>query len=268
MSFLPVNEYTPRVLKSDKNKFRRSQSEYSATQENSAVQGVAMRRATSEITEEGGHLNGDLEEHSNSNGNSREQKPTFGLGEKSDNHTNGRASQVNGTAGSGDPSITTGATNTTTFPQCNSDDKKTADSPPCDASTTHSLTPLLPPLSQPVPSDWITIEEEFVSVGAIYLTHLGPDLIFSTNRALDEGEIDLCLIYGSISRGKLLSSFMDLAEGKVSTGGDLEFVRVKAFRLEPLTERGMIAVDGERVDYGPIQGQVMKGLGNVMVKEK
>jgi len=41
-----------------------------------------------------------------------------------------------------------------------------------------------------------------------------------------------------------------------------------AYRLEPLTEKGILAVDGERVgDYGPIQGvvlpQTMQVIGSI-----
>ena len=55
----------------------------------------------------------------------------------------------------------------------------------------------------------------------------------------------------------------------------VEYVKVKAFRLEPITSEdgrtettGTIMVDGENVPYGPIQGEITPGLANVLVNLK
>lgn len=46
----------------------------------------------------------------------------------------------------------------------------------------------------------------------------------------------------------------------------MELIPVRAFRIEPdMNERGCMTVDGEHVDYGPIQGEVFPGLARVMV---
>lgn len=39
---------------------------------------------------------------------------------------------------------------------------------------------------------------------------------------------------------------------------------VSAFRLEPETEGSYITVDGEVVDYGPIQAEIMPALGRIL----
>jgi sphingosine kinase len=41
-------------------------------------------------------------------------------------------------------------------------------------------------------------------------------------------------------------------------------IPVTAFRLVPETSGGHITVDGETVDYGPIQAEMMPSLVNVM----
>ncbi|XP_015267548.1 PREDICTED: sphingosine kinase 2 [Gekko japonicus] len=41
-------------------------------------------------------------------------------------------------------------------------------------------------------------------------------------------------------------------------------VPVRAFRLEPLTRKGILTVDGERVEYGPIQGEVHHSVANLI----
>lgn len=43
-----------------------------------------------------------------------------------------------------------------------------------------------------------------------------------------------------------------------------EMIPVTAFRLEPETSGGHMTVDGEVVDYGPIQAELMPSLANVM----
>ena len=45
-----------------------------------------------------------------------------------------------------------------------------------------------------------------------------------------------------------------MEHGTAGSDPDVEMVRVSAFRLEPLGARqGTLMVDGEMVDYGPIQ---------------
>ena len=52
-------------------------------------------------------------------------------------------------------------------------------------------TPLLAPLDQPVPEDWITVDEEFVLVGAIYQSHLAKDNLMASSARLADGVIHL-----------------------------------------------------------------------------
>ena len=132
-------------------------------------------------------------------------------------------------------------------------------------------TPLLPPIDQPIPSDggWVTVGSEFVTVLAVYLSHLGPDLIIDRDIRLADDAITIVMVRHNVTRVRLLRMFSDMSEGKAPLQGDgIEVVRVKAFRFEPQTEKGYIAVDGELVEYGPIQGQLLPGLATVMGGEK
>ena len=52
-------------------------------------------------------------------------------------------------------------------------------------------TPLLAPLDQPVPDDWITVDEEFVLVGAVYQSHLAKDNMMASSARLADGVIHL-----------------------------------------------------------------------------
>jgi len=60
---------------------------------------------------------------------------------------------------------------------------------------------------------------------------------------------------------------MSLETGlRVSDHGDTVIVPVLAFRLEPDVSLppGLLTVDGEQVDYGPIQAQVLPSMARVM----
>ena len=60
-------------------------------------------------------------------------------------------------------------------------------------------TPLLAPLDQPVPDDWVTIDEEFVLVGAIYQSHLAKDNQMASRAKLSDGVIHLVWTKSSLA---------------------------------------------------------------------
>ncbi|XP_074978607.1 sphingosine kinase 2 [Caretta caretta] len=125
---------------------------------------------------------------------------------------------------------------------------------------------LLVPLGQPVPGSWMTVEDNFVLVLAIYQSHLGADLFTAPFARFDDGLIHLCFIKAGISRAALIRLFLAMEKGShfEQECPHLVHVPVRAFRLEPLTRKGILTVDGERVEYGPIQGQVHQGLARLI----
>ncbi|XP_073681357.1 sphingosine kinase 1 [Garra rufa] len=136
-------------------------------------------------------------------------------------------------------------------------------------STTDSQLPdhLLVPLEQPVPQDWTLVEEqEFVLVLAMFQCHLGEDLLAAPDARTDDGIIHLFYLTAGISRTMLLRLFRAMQSGTHMDCGctNVVYRRVRAFRLEPLSEAGVITVDGERVDYGPIQAQVHRGVARLI----
>ncbi|KAJ0058399.1 hypothetical protein NL108_013875 [Boleophthalmus pectinirostris] len=129
------------------------------------------------------------------------------------------------------------------------------------------LDSLLPSLDQPVPESWTVVkEEDFVLVLAIYQSHLAEDLWTAPGALADDGVIHLFYVTGGISRPALLRLFLAMEKGAHLDCGCpyLMYEKVKAFRLEPLTPQGMIAVDGETVEYGPIQAQVHPGIARLI----
>ncbi|XP_042328469.1 sphingosine kinase 2 [Sceloporus undulatus] len=124
----------------------------------------------------------------------------------------------------------------------------------------------LAPLSQPVPKSWVTVEDDFVLVLAIYQTHLGADLFAAPFACFNDGLIHLAYVKAGISRAALIRLFLAMEKGTHFEQGcpHVTNIPVRAFRIEPLTHKGIITVDGERVEYGPIQGQIHHGVANLI----
>lgn len=126
-------------------------------------------------------------------------------------------------------------------------------------------TSYLVPLSEPVPSNWVTIEDDFVLAIGVFLTHIGPDAMAAPDCKFDDGVIHLGLIRGNISRSDMLTIFLKMEDGSHISSPFMEMIPVKAFRIEPLDSRqGYMTVDGEEVEFGPIQAQVLPKLGRLM----
>jgi len=141
-----------------------------------------------------------------------------------------------------------------------------ADSSEVDSRSPPVPTPLLPKsVNDPVPSYWLTIEDEFVTVVASLQTHLSLDSIVAPTARFDDGLIHLSYVRAGISRLKLVQIFSAMEEGRFIEDPHLEIVQVRAFRLVPLTEGGTLTVDGELVDYGPIQAQVLPSTARLML---
>ncbi|XP_029361180.1 sphingosine kinase 2 [Echeneis naucrates] len=127
---------------------------------------------------------------------------------------------------------------------------------------------LLPPLDQPLPTrDWVTIEGDFVLVLALYQSHLGADLHAAPQARFDDGLIHLTFVRAGISRATLLRLFFAMERGTHHSVSSpyVSHVTCRAFRLQPLSARGTLTVDGELVPYGPLQAQVHPSMARLIV---
>ncbi|VDI56628.1 sphingosine kinase [Mytilus galloprovincialis] len=131
-------------------------------------------------------------------------------------------------------------------------------------STDPVPSPLLSPLDKDVPKTWTTVEDDFVTALAIYLPYLGPENLVSPDSKLNDGCIHLMLVRKGVSKNDLMKIFLDFTTGEHINSPACEVIKCLAFRIVPLTEKGNIMVDGERIDYGPIQGQILPGLARIM----
>ncbi|XP_044586474.1 sphingosine kinase 2-like isoform X1 [Cotesia glomerata] len=123
----------------------------------------------------------------------------------------------------------------------------------------------LPALTAQLPSGWTQIKGEFVAVHASYQSHIGEDGFIAPRAKLDDGIIWLLIIKAGITRANLLQFLLGLNAGTHLTSTGVDMIPVKAFRIEPETSTtGNMTVDGEKVDYGPLQAEVFSSMATVM----
>ncbi|CAG5088845.1 Similar to Sphk2: Sphingosine kinase 2 (Mus musculus) [Cotesia congregata] len=110
-----------------------------------------------------------------------------------------------------------------------------------------------------------TYYREFVAVHASYQSHIGEDGFIAPRAKLDDGIIWLLIIKAGITRTNLLQFLLGLNAGTHLTSTGVDMIPVKAFRIEPETSTtGNMTVDGEKVDYGPLQAEVFSSMATVM----
>lgn len=131
----------------------------------------------------------------------------------------------------------------------------------------------IPALTAPLPDAWTVETGEFIMIHAAYQTHIGSDCLFAPQSQLNDGVIWLCIIKAGASRQDLLKFLLGLSSGThvpVTPNEHIKMVAVTAFRIEPKSEtsemaNGHFTVDGELVEYGPIQAEIFSGLARIMV---
>lgn len=131
----------------------------------------------------------------------------------------------------------------------------------------------LPSLISSVPDDWVVIEDEFVMVHATYQTFISTDCHFSPASKLNDAVIWLLIMKGRIGRAELTSFLLRMSNGthlktKTHLNKNIQMVACQAFRFEPTDNKGIITVDGEKIKYGPVQGEVIPSLLKVVVPQQ
>ena len=129
-------------------------------------------------------------------------------------------------------------------------------------------TDLLPPsLSDPIPSNWKTLEGEFVLVSVAMVSHMAHGIFTHPKIIIGTGALHLSYAT-EMSRMRMVTMFRGTETGKHVEMEELNSIDVKACRIVPITEPGMLTIDGEPVVYGPFQMQVHKHLGRVMRRKR
>lgn len=122
----------------------------------------------------------------------------------------------------------------------------------------------LPNISEPLPEDgWITIEGEFSLVWVVQTSHASVSTHSGPSSYMDDG-IYTIFVARNMSRCELLSLMLVVDDGKHLDHPGIECYKARAYRLEPMDDKGIYTLDGEMVPYGPIQGTTRPGAARVL----
>ena len=89
------------------------------------------------------------------------------------------------------------------------------------------------------------------------------DMNVTPHAQLNDGAMDVLIMRQGTSRWEILTALLRCGKGQHLNLPHLEYYKVQAFRLEPLTDHGILVVDGEPVDYSPIEMKVIPNLACV-----
>lgn len=121
---------------------------------------------------------------------------------------------------------------------------------------------------------WKRVEDDFAVFWGVNTAWAASDSMPAPPAALHDGLWHLLVLRGpQISRGTLLSLFLRLESGTHVDLPGVELIRCRAFRLSPTARAdgsragdggGLLALDGERVPFGPVQVWPARCTGQVL----
>ncbi len=123
----------------------------------------------------------------------------------------------------------------------------------------------LPPLSEPVPSDWTVKEDYFKIVYAINCSHLDPITVLSKESSLDDGVIWMVFVMHHLSRYDSFRWLLNSGDGLLKDNPGMYKVPARAFRIEPIHPMdGFMSLDAESVKFESLQGRSLRGKARLL----
>jgi sphingosine kinase len=123
--------------------------------------------------------------------------------------------------------------------------------------------PDMPNLSDPLPSDWAVVEDDFILFWAAQCSHAAVDTFNSPMSKVNDGVFQIMVIRAPCSRYKVAKALLSLASGTHTSMDAVEFIECVAYRLEPLSSGSYNDLDGERIEDGPVQANVLPSVVQV-----
>jgi sphingosine kinase len=110
---------------------------------------------------------------------------------------------------------------------------------------------------------WQVMEDNFIFLWAMNTPWAAHDMNVTPYAKLNDGAIDVLVMRQGTSRWELLQALMRCGKGQHLDLPHMEYYKVSAFKLEPLTDEGILVVDGESVEYTTIEMKVIPNLARV-----
>lgn len=110
---------------------------------------------------------------------------------------------------------------------------------------------------------WTVIDGSFVLVWILQVPYVSSTVYACPGKRLDDGKFTILAIQ-DISRCALIDILLGMDSGKHIDNPAVKTYRASAYRLEPLVNEGLFSLDGEVVEYGPIQGAIRPSMARVL----
>ena len=116
------------------------------------------------------------------------------------------------------------------------------------------------------PNNWITIEGSFVMIWVVQTSHAAISMYSGPGVTLADGMFTIYVVQ-DMTRSDMLSLLFTVDSGEFVKHPKVATYKARAYRLEPLeTEKGLFTMDGEVIEYGPIQSVILPSYANVLKK--
>ena len=116
------------------------------------------------------------------------------------------------------------------------------------------------PIKENSSSTWQVIEDDFIFLWAMNTPWAAHDMNVTPYASINDGAIDVLVMRQGTSRWELLQALLRCGKGQHLDLPHMEYYKVSAFKLKPLTDKGILVVDGEPVEYSAIEMKVMPNL--------
>ena len=110
---------------------------------------------------------------------------------------------------------------------------------------------------------WKTIEGDFLLVWVVQTSHASASMYSGPGATLDDGMFTIFVVE-QMSRCEILQLLVGVDSGDHAIHPKVQTYKAKAYRLEPLTDQGIFSLDGEVVEYGPIQASILPGAARIL----
>ena len=131
----------------------------------------------------------------------------------------------------------------------------------------------MPGILEPIPTDsglWVTEEETYLDAVVTNVPYLAEDFCIAPHTQIDDNQLCLIIFRGYMTRGNLLKTLIKIEEGKHAGIPGIDIIPVNAVRIEPLENdkdsKGVMTVDGELIESGPIQCHIMQNAAKIYSK--
>ncbi|KAG2208311.1 hypothetical protein INT47_006167 [Mucor saturninus] len=133
--------------------------------------------------------------------------------------------------------------------------------------STGAVTDTMPPLNEPVPDNWTTLEEHISFFLTSKVPLLNRGMLSHPYASPNDGLLDLLMVRSGKSLAKQLSVFTNIDTGKHIDLDIVEYSKIKAFRLTPILKPGKtayVSIDGEHAPVKTFQVEVHPCIGSVL----